>query len=207
MKITWYGHSCFSLESGHETIVLDPFHPNMVPGLTLNEIKANRVFCSHEHEDHNHRASVLLKPLKTTVFDVSFLPTFHDDHHGERRGKNNITILSAEGIRVAHFGDLGCPLTKEQVDVLRGVDAVMIPVGGHYTIDAITAKAICDQIHPRIIIPMHYKGTNFGFPVLAGVEEFTKLFDSHQIYSHPTNQLELSPVMPKQVALLRCPIP
>lgn len=134
------------------------------------------------------------------------METFHDDQHGERRGKNKITILSAEGLRIAHFGDLGCPLTLEQTRLLQGLDAIMIPVGGHYTIDASMAKRICDTIHPTVIIPMHFKGKNFGFSVLAEVEEFTKLFDSNMIHRYDVNEINIHSRAKQEIALLMCPI-
>ena len=33
MKITWYGHSCFKVESGGYSLVIDPFNPEMLPWL------------------------------------------------------------------------------------------------------------------------------------------------------------------------------
>jgi L-ascorbate metabolism protein UlaG (beta-lactamase superfamily) len=43
---------------------------------------------------------------------------------------------------------------------------VMIPVGGHYTIDAAQAKQVLDQLQPKVVIPMHYKTeVNAGWPI------------------------------------------
>ena len=42
---------------------------------------------------------------------------------------------------MAHLGDLGCELEPEQLEALKGLDALMIPVGGFYTIDAKQARA------------------------------------------------------------------
>ena len=35
MKLTWYGHACFRLESPDGTVVFDPYEPGSVPGLRL----------------------------------------------------------------------------------------------------------------------------------------------------------------------------
>ena len=59
---------------------------------------------------------------------------------------------------MAHLGDLGCGLTPEQAEALSGLDALLIPVGGFYTIDAGQAKAVVDQLKPRVVVPMHYRG-------------------------------------------------
>ena len=52
MKITWYGHSCFKVESKEGSIVFDPYAPGKVPGLELPKITADAVICSHGHGDH-----------------------------------------------------------------------------------------------------------------------------------------------------------
>ena len=51
------------------------------------------------------------------------------------------------------------------------MDILFIPVGGFFTIDAKAATEACNQIKPKVIIPMHYK-TERGLQVLADVEDF-----------------------------------
>ena len=53
------------------------------------------------------------------------------------------------------------------------MDVLLIPVGGHFTIDAAQATRIAERINPRIVIPMHYKTKVLGFPI-AGVEGFLR---------------------------------
>ena len=54
-------------------------------------------------------------------------------------------------------------LPDSQIRILHGVDALMIPVGGYYTIDAATARALVERIEPAVTFPMHYRGEGFGF--------------------------------------------
>jgi L-ascorbate metabolism protein UlaG (beta-lactamase superfamily) len=52
------------------------------------------------------------------------------------------------------------------VKALGRVDLLLIPVGGHYTIDAGEAHGVVEQLHPRVVIPMHYKTeVNEGWPI------------------------------------------
>ncbi len=55
MKLTFYGHSCFSVElrSG-KVLLFDPFiSPNpMAAHINVNDIKADYILISHGHEDH-----------------------------------------------------------------------------------------------------------------------------------------------------------
>jgi len=56
----------------------------------------------------------------------------------------------------------------------------MIPVGGHFTIDASVAAEIARAFEPKIVIPMHYLTPKVDFPITP-VENFTKLMDTVEI--------------------------
>ena len=177
VEIEYLGHSCFRLSYAGQRIVLDPYADGMIPGLPPLHTDAEFVFCSHEHADHNYAAAVTLHDGGAPKFDVTALTTDHDDAGGTKRGKNIIRIFDFGGIRVAHFGDLGRDLTEEETEALQGLYCALIPVGGHFTIDAATASAIVRKIRPRTIIPMHYRKEGSGFDVLATLDEALECFD------------------------------
>ena len=179
MKITWIGHSCFKIEEGGYSIVIDPYDDNYVPGLKPVRERAQAVFASHEHGDHNARERVTLVPGGKTPFTVTKIETYHDPEHGALRGRNTIHVFSAGGRRIAHFGDLGCELEKDQLEQLKGLDAALIPVGGFYTIDAAQAADLVARIQPAHVIPMHFRAGNnrFGFDKIGTVEQFTDLME------------------------------
>lgn len=172
MKITWCGHSCFLLETAEGSAVLDPYAPGSVPGLTLPQICADAVLCSHGHGDHGYAQGVALSGRKPG-FSVTVIPCFHDEQGGRLRGENKIHVIEAEGLRVAHLGDLGHPLSQEQLAALGQLDVLMIPVGGHYTIGPETAAETAKAVGARITVPMHYRGAGFGYEVIGPVEKFT----------------------------------
>ncbi len=174
MKITWYGHACFLLECGCGSIVFDPYAPGKVPGWELPALRADKVVCSHGHADHNWAEGVAPTGRDFTGKLVQ-LPSFHDDRHGALRGENTVTLVEADGIRAVHMGDIGCALTREQIDALGRVDVLMIPVGGYYTVDAAQAWEIAGALKASIVIPMHYRGRGFGYDVIGPVEPFLKL--------------------------------
>ncbi|NIT03943.1 MBL fold metallo-hydrolase, partial [Candidatus Saccharibacteria bacterium] len=76
---------------------------------------------------------------------------------GAKRGGNTIYVISLDGMRLAHLGDLGHKLTEAQLEEVNGADILMIPAGGTYTIDAKEAVEVVGQIEPKIVIPMHYQ--------------------------------------------------
>ena len=136
ITVRWLGHACFKVEKGAYSVVLDPYAPGSVPGLPDIRTDANLVLCSHGHSDHGCAEAVALRPAQDCPFSITKIETFHDACGGAQRGPNTIHVLEADGVRIAHFGDLGCALTDAQANALQGVDVALLPVGGFYTIDA-----------------------------------------------------------------------
>ena len=198
MKLIWRGHACFSLECEDGTIVFDPFEDGSVPGIRNLDLSADLVLCSHEHYDHNARSKVAINNNNKT-FNITTIDCFHDDKNGTLRGKNKIHKIITENQSVVHLGDLGHSL--DNIDEIKNCDVLLIPVGGHYTIDSKTAKEIIDLVQPRIAIPMHYRTENFGFDVISHLNEFTDLYSS--IYYHDTNVLEITKDTPSQIIVLK----
>ena len=91
-------------------------------------------------------------------------------------------MFAAGGVSVVHLGDLGHALTAEQLAAIRPVDGVLVPVGGVYTVDAQGAKAACDAIGPKWIVPMHYHHAPYGLPNIAGVEDFLALWPAERVH-------------------------
>ena len=174
MKITWIGHSCFRIEENGYSIIIDPYEDGSVPGLANVRESADSVLCTHEHGDHNFRDGVSILHSGKEPLGIEEIDTFHDDEQGIKRGRNRIYIISGKTARIAHMGDLGC--VPCDMDKLRGLDAVLIPVGGFFTIDGKTAADIIKKIKPRIAIPMHYCNHGFGFDVLSSEKAFTECF-------------------------------
>lgn len=147
-------------------MVTDPLGPDY--GLKVPRLAADVVTVSHDHGDHSNIAAV--KPAdEGKVFIISNpgeyevkgvfvygVASFHDDSQGAERGPNNIYRIEIDGISIGHLGDLGHALEQSQLEKLEGVDILMIPVGGTYTIDGKEATKVISQIEPRIVIPMHY---------------------------------------------------
>lgn len=200
LTLTWMGHSCFQVSLNGYTVVFDPYEDHSVPGLRPLDVSAHQIFCSHNHHDHNATQIVRLLPKMESPFHVTTLSTFHDLEQGRLRGENTIHILEGGGFRLAHFGDLGCPLVPGQLQFLGQLDVALLPIGGFYTIDPMQAKKLIDDLQPRVVIPMHYRSSSFGFDVLATVEEFLSLTGGG--VSIPSNTLSIKNDMPSQIAVL-----
>jgi L-ascorbate metabolism protein UlaG (beta-lactamase superfamily) len=174
VTITYNGHSCFTVSAAGYSIVFDPYSPGSVPGLKPLELTAAAVLCSHGHGDHGYAAAVKTSG-RALPFALEKIACPHDDAGGAKRGMNTIHILTMGALRLAHMGDIGCALPEADMARLRGVDVLLLPVGGYYTIDAMQANALADEIGARVAIPMHYRTASSGFPVIARLEDFLAL--------------------------------
>ena len=180
MKIKWLGHAAFMITSAAGIkIITDPYVVD--ERLTYGEIKesADIITVSHEHGDHSNVAAVKGNPgvvkwtAKVKGIEFKGIPCYHDDDKGQQRGENTIFCFGVNGVRVCHLGDLGHPLSDEQVAEMGNVDILLLPVGGLYTIDAEVATQVCDRLKPRVVIPMHFRNDKCHFPI-DGVDKFLK---------------------------------
>lgn len=176
VKIEYLGHSCFRLSYAGQRIVLDPYADGSVPGLAPLRVEAEFVYCSHDHGDHGAVQCVrLTEPRPVPAFSVTELPADHDHHGGARRGANIIRVFDFGGPRVAHMGDIGRGLTDTEIKALRGVDVLLIPVGGHFTIDAHEAKEMIAAVSPRVTVLMHFRDDHSGYSVIAHIGDVLKV--------------------------------
>jgi L-ascorbate metabolism protein UlaG (beta-lactamase superfamily) len=203
-KLTWFGQSCFLLETAAGTrILMDPLPKGL--GYPLpSGLKADAVTISHEHGDHNNKARVLrgLTPdkkgwtridEKVKEVSVRSIALYHDSNRGADRGLDTAFLFEVAGMRIIHLGDVGHLLTDDQLSAIGAVDVVLIPVGGTFTLDAHTASRVVDQLRPRLlVIPMHYKTDVVTVKELAGVEPF--LAGKPNVRREEGNSLPLTPL-------------
>ncbi|MBC7333169.1 MAG: MBL fold metallo-hydrolase [Actinobacteria bacterium] len=163
-KITFWGHAMFVIESARGTkIGTDPYDQQVKS--RLPDVSADVVLVSHGHFDHSNislfkgNPKVIRQAGKTSFEDINIegVPAYHDEAKGLKRGENIIFKFEVDGIKFAHLGDLGHLPDERQVNSLKDVDILLIPVGGIYTIDASQALKIINDIKPKVAIPMHYK--------------------------------------------------
>jgi len=180
MTITWFGQSCFRIESKEGSILIDPFSKEL--GLRPPKIKDDIVLVTHAHWDHNNIEGANEESLLITNpgeyerkgISVRGIISYHDNTQGSERGYNTIYVIRAEEMTICHLGDLGQQvLSDTQVEEIGDVDVLLVPVGGVYTIDHKEAVHVISQIEPKIIVPMHYKVPGLSVE-LESVEKFIK---------------------------------
>jgi L-ascorbate metabolism protein UlaG (beta-lactamase superfamily) len=184
MEINYLGHSTFYLKNKEVKLICDP--AGEAAGFKQAKLSADIVTISHnQHEDHDDLSMITGDPMiisgpgEYEIKGVSIvgLATWHDEAEGKDRGKNTIYIIDMDDLRIAHLGDLGHKLSEKQAETLDGVDVLIVPVGGVYSLNPETAWKVVRQINPSVVIPMHYKTSEHGpvFAKLSGVEDFVKV--------------------------------
>lgn len=162
MQLTWYGLSCFKIQSKDINVITDPYHKSS--GLTPLKTKADIVTVSHNHDNHNNTQDIKGDPFiidgpgeyeRQGVF-VKGINSFHDNKEGDELGPNTIYIFEIEKIKICHLGDLGHNLSSKQVERIDAVDILLVPVGEHTTLKINNLMDVINNIGPRIVIPMHY---------------------------------------------------
>jgi L-ascorbate metabolism protein UlaG (beta-lactamase superfamily) len=95
---------------------------------------------------------VVLRDLRVT----NLATNIRDWDGGTELNGNSIFIFATAGLCIAHLGHLQHLPEPADLDALGHIDIVMIAVDGGYTIGQADARAVVEQIHPRIVLPMHY---------------------------------------------------
>jgi L-ascorbate metabolism protein UlaG (beta-lactamase superfamily) len=197
MRITYFGHSCFLVETQDDTrVILDPYlhgsYDGAVKYAPVDE-PADVVLASHDHPDHSATATipgrprVFMHPVGERIGSVTItgIQVAHDEAGGKQRGKSTISIIDDGDIRLVHLGDLGHLLDEATVKKIGAVDVLLIPVGGHFTIDYQAAAAVVEALAPSIVIPMHYKTPKIDFPI-APADAFLETQNAVQRNPSPT---------------------
>lgn len=184
MEITWFGHSCFRLRDRGVSIVTDPFASSV--GGTLPRLKADIITISHHHPHHDDLSAiqgtyrVLDAPGEYEVRSVfitgiATYPPRQDIPPEEwMRWRNVMFVFEFDGLTVCHLGDLKYLPSQEQVQMLSGVNILLVPVGGgSHSLSAARAAEIVSLVEPSLVIPMHYRVGTMSTE-LEGIERFLK---------------------------------
>jgi len=185
MTITWYGQTCFRINTqksrnGSVNILIDPFEKEI--GLRSPKTEADILLVTHDNERTLSGNFFLINgPGEYDVKGVyiqgilgkkkdSNPPTTPYIIKKEASEKTTICTIEAEKIKICHLGRLGQKeLFPSQIERIGKVDILMVPIGGKETLEAEEAIKIMSQIEPKITIPMYYQ-----FPKSDNLTKFLK---------------------------------
>jgi L-ascorbate metabolism protein UlaG (beta-lactamase superfamily) len=188
MRITWYGHAAFLIETEEVRLILDPYKSPDSGGYEPIGEPADLVVMSHFNDRyHSHIGQIdppfqvlpalaIPEPEGTTAQGIK-LETVRAYETPEKKVGDEVAVVhfTTEGLHVVFLGDLGHSLTDEEISPLRGAHVVLAAAGGPPTIDYPELPPLLSAIGPRLVIPMHYKTPKINLNIQP-VERFLEWF-------------------------------
>lgn len=109
MKLTYYGHSCFTVEIKGKKVLFDPFiTPNeLAKHIKIDKIEADYILISHGHADHIADCVSIAKRTGATCIAAAEIAGW----------------LQKQGVDKVHFTNHGGPISFE-FGAVRGVNAI-----------------------------------------------------------------------------------
>ncbi len=208
MKLTFYAHASFRLETSEVSVVTDPYTPG-VSGFAPIDEPADLVIMSSAtdrfHSDPSHvrgRPTVVNALLDVPpdgmtergvpirAFPTSESLTFD---FGRDPDANAMYLITVGGVRVLHMGDVGNAIAPAVLETLSGqVDVLLALTGAHATIALEDLDRAIAAIAPRIVIPMHYWHPR-GVLRIEPVDRFLRRYPKAMINRHDGTSLTVDP--------------
>jgi len=105
-----------------------------------------------------------------------FVPAFHSSSfEGKYMGLPAGVIIDFGGVRVYNTGDTCVFGDMKLIAEMYNPEVMILPVGGHFTMDAFEAKKAIELVSPKIVIPVHY---NTWPPLEMDVDKFKSEVES-----------------------------
>ena len=185
MKITFNGHSCFTLEAGGKAVIIDPFLTgNPQATLKPKDVKVDAVLVTHGHADHLGDAVEIAKANDAPIIAPFELVNYctekgakgHPMHIGGgfKFPFGHVKLTIAFHGSTTDTGAVGNPcgfvVTMDGVSVYHAgdtglfsdmaligpVDCALLPIGDNFTMGIEDAAKAVGFIEPKVVIPMHY---------------------------------------------------
>ncbi len=171
MHISWLGDSCVKIQAKpfdkDVNIVIDPYKPekgsfprSLTPDIALYSA--------------GEKGSITLsgKPFVLSTAGECETKGVLIASGRTDNPKKIIFRLDAEQISVGHLGYIDKEPSGATLEILNGVDVLMVPVGGKDCLDAEKAVKVVNTLEPRVVIPIVYQSENN--PEYDKVDKFLK---------------------------------
>jgi hypothetical protein len=203
-------HTTVAIVSEKGTIAIAD--PSEIP-MELGLVKADIITISHSHADHNDAifegkssAARISKYTEEsfTVKDmtVTGIPAFHASIIDETSYPTDfIYVYEVDGLRIAHFGDMGeDQLTEKQLKQLGKIDILFTRFSNVSGFGASTEKtiALLKQIKPSVALALHYEPE-----VIDEVLKTLKITDRSELDTFAINKKDLESIKGTKFVLLK----
>jgi L-ascorbate metabolism protein UlaG (beta-lactamase superfamily) len=182
VAVTWFGHASFLITNGGTRVYVDPF---VLPN---NAEKADIILISHDHFDHCYANNInklrsdktkilgAISSVKKLGFGAPMTVDKHMEHNGVKitaveayniskpfhpRGLGIGFVIEMASKKIYHAGDTDNIPEMAELQKMN-IDIALLPIGGHYTMNAAEAAEAAKSIRPKFLVPMHYNSDKYG---------------------------------------------
>ncbi len=168
IEITFLGHATYQMVTPMGVMAVTDYSGAHPPARVPDVVTMNHAHSTHFTDVPDPRIRNVLRGWaedgKPRVHDLQLrdlrvrnLPTnIRNWGGGTERYGNSIFVFESAGLCIAHLGHLHHMLTADDLDTLGSIDIVMAPIDGAMTMEQGDIAAVVDQLHPRLVLPMHY---------------------------------------------------
>jgi L-ascorbate metabolism protein UlaG (beta-lactamase superfamily) len=193
MVITYYGISCFKLQSGDLVLATDPYSKET--GLTPPRFQTNIITVSSDEAMHNN-VDALNSKSENELFVINCPGEYETNGiriKGIQTKGSTIYAIEWEGMKLVHLGSYKEKTMRDEiVEQIGTPDILFIPVGGNSTISHENAAKIVNDISPRVVIPMYFKIENLKTklePIDSFLKEMGEKIKSEEKFTVKKNSL------------------
>ncbi len=170
MKFTYFGHSCFSVETNGTTLLFDPFvtynELAKTKGITADSLTADYILVSHGHQDHVADLVAVAKHTGATVICAWELMSWL-----HAQGVANVHPMNTGGKKAFSFGSVKCVVAHHSSSLPDGsyggnpMGFLVTGSEGNFYYSGDTALTLDMQLIPR--------WTTVDFAILPIGDNFT----------------------------------
>ncbi|HVY59884.1 MAG TPA: MBL fold metallo-hydrolase [Xanthobacteraceae bacterium] len=167
-RITYIGHATFLLESPKLVRIATDYNDYVRPPVLPDIATMNHAHLTHYTDHPDPGIKYVLRGWREDGRPAAHDLTYEDVHvrsvatnirdfaGGTERHGNSIFIFEIGSLCIAHLGHLHHTLTQQQLDEIGGVDVVLAPVDGSFTLDLDGMMEVLQALKAPLVIPMHY---------------------------------------------------
>ena len=198
MEITWYGHAAFRiLASDGRSVITDPYTPEGVGYPPILDTADLVIISSHDDSAHCRADLIPGQPEVVNALTVAqaagevtaqgltvrAIEAAEWDHHPEHEvpGQNGMYRFEIDGLKIAHMGDVGNPLTDAQIAFFEDVDILLALAGGYLTIELPDLMQMIHRVTPKLVIPMHFRTLTYRPRNTMWIESFLAHFKEEDV--------------------------
>ena len=203
MRITWYGHAAFLVETQGLRIVLDPYRSPDSGGYLPIDEPADLVVVSHENDRYHSHLGQIAPPFEVVralelpaegrdIKGIRFRRcTFSRPPSGCPKTRSRSSTSGPRTCTSCSWATWATHLTEEELAPLRGADVVLAAAGGPPTIDFPDIPPLLDAIGPRLVLPMHYKTPKINLNIQP-LERFLEVVPGDPVVRPGSSSIEVT---------------